>query len=84
MVSGGITSYSSQAVPHCPQVFSSTSLHCAHILLFFFLFHFSTTFLLLLVRLESLSIWGCLKYYVLFMHWYKAGIILDMACPAPD
>ena len=49
MVPGGITGYSHQAVPHYPQVSSSASLHCAHILLFLFLFHFSTTYLLLLV-----------------------------------
>lgn len=47
MVSGGITGYSHQAVPHHFHVFSSASLHFAHILLF--LFHFSTTYLLLLV-----------------------------------
>jgi hypothetical protein len=32
VVPGGITSYSHQAVPHKPQVSSSSSLHCAHIL----------------------------------------------------
>lgn len=32
MVSSGITSYSHQAVSHYPQVSSSSSLHCAHIL----------------------------------------------------
>lgn len=30
---GGITSYIHQAVPHYPPVASSTSFHCAHILL---------------------------------------------------
>ena len=49
MVPDGITGYSHQAVPHYPRVSSSASLHCAHILLFLFLFHFSTTYLLLLV-----------------------------------
>jgi hypothetical protein len=49
MVSGGIAGYSQQAFPHYPQVSSSASLHCAHVLLFLFLFHFSTIYLLLLV-----------------------------------
>ena len=49
MVPDGITGYSHQAVPHYPPVSSSASLHCAHILLFLFLFRFSTTSLLLLV-----------------------------------
>ena len=57
MVPGDITGYSHQAVPHYPRVSSSVCLHCAHILLF--LFHFSITYLLLLVR--SLSIWGHLR-----------------------
>ena len=48
-VPGGITGYSHQAVPHYPRVSSSASLHCAHILLFLFLFHLSTTHLLLSV-----------------------------------
>ena len=39
----GITGYSHQAVPHYPQVSSSASLH----LLLLFLFHFSTSYLLL-------------------------------------
>ena len=47
VVPGGITGYSHQA--HYPQVSSSASLHCAHIFLFLFLFHFSTTYLCLLV-----------------------------------
>ena len=49
LVLGSIISYSYQVDPHCPQVFSSPSLHCAHILLFLFLYRFSTTYLLLLV-----------------------------------
>lgn len=44
-----IRNYSSQAVPHYPLVPSSTSLHCAHILLLLFLSHFPATYLLLLV-----------------------------------
>ena len=46
---GGITGYSHQAVPHYPRLSSSASLHCAHILLFHFLFHLSTTYWCLLV-----------------------------------
>lgn len=49
MASDGIASYSHQVVPHYPQVSISTTLHCAHILLLFFLFHFSTTYLFILV-----------------------------------
>lgn len=45
----GITGYSPQAIRHYPGVFSSAFLHCAHIFLFLFLFHFSTTSLHLLV-----------------------------------
>ena len=57
MALGGITSYSHQTVPHYPQALSSTSLHCAHILLLLFLFHISTIYLLTFVLL---SISGCL------------------------
>jgi hypothetical protein len=42
MVPGAMTSYSHQAVPHYPQIYRSASLHCAHVLLFLFLSHFST------------------------------------------
>jgi hypothetical protein len=58
MALGGITSYSDQAVPHYPQVSSSASLYCLHILLFLFLFHFFTTYLLHIV-MPSVS--GCLE-----------------------
>jgi hypothetical protein len=47
MALGGITCYSHHAVPHYRPVSTSASLHCAHILLFLFLSHFSTTYLLL-------------------------------------
>lgn len=56
MVPGGITGYLPQAVPHSPQVSSSVSLHCAHVLLL--LFHFSTANLLLLV---VFGVSGCLE-----------------------
>lgn len=46
-VPGGITSYSHQTALHYLWVFSSSSLHWDHILLF--LFHFPTAYLLLLV-----------------------------------
>lgn len=49
LVPGGITSYLHNIVPHYPPGSSSASLHCIHILLFLFLFYFSTTYLLLLV-----------------------------------
>jgi hypothetical protein len=57
MALDGITSYSHQALPHHPQVSSSTSLHCAHIVLLLFLSHFSIMHLLILV-VSSVS--GCL------------------------
>jgi hypothetical protein len=43
----GIFSYSHQTNPHYTWVSSSVSLHCAHVLLFLLLFHFSTTCFLL-------------------------------------
>ena len=49
MVSDGLTSHSHQAVPSYPLLSSFASLHCALILLFLFLFHFSTTYLFLSV-----------------------------------
>ena len=70
MVPRGITSYSHQAVPHYPQVSSSASLHYAHILLFLFLFHFSTTYLFFL---EALGVSECLgpsqECYALPVHY---------------
>jgi len=74
MVPGSIIGYSHQAVPHYPQVSSSASLHCTHILLFLFLFHFSTTYLLLSVvlrlseHLGSSQEWSQ-KCYALFVHY---------------
>jgi hypothetical protein len=60
MVPDGITSYSHQSVPHYPWVSTSASLHCAHILLFFF----SSISLPLTCSyswlLGHLSVWGCL------------------------
>lgn len=47
MVSGGITGYSYQTVPHCPPVLP--------------LFIVYTSFLLFLVVLGSLSVWGSLR-----------------------
>lgn len=41
-----IKGYSHQAVSHHPQLSSSASLHCTHILLLLFLIYLSTTFLL--------------------------------------
>lgn len=46
---GGISSYSHQADPHYSGISSSVSLHCAHTILLLFLFHLSTTYLLILV-----------------------------------
>lgn len=53
MVPGGITGFSYQAAPYLLPVSRSASLHCAYILLFLFLSHFSTMFLLLLAVLGS-------------------------------
>ena len=58
MTLGGIIDYLRQAVPHYRGVFSSASLYCAHILLLLFLFHLSTTYLLILV-VPGAS--GCLR-----------------------
>lgn len=49
MAVGGIPSYSHQAVSRYPQVCSSASLHCVHILLLLLLSHLSTIHLLILV-----------------------------------
>lgn len=49
MASGGIAGSPQQAVPHYCQLSSSIFLYCAHILQFFFLFHHSTTYFLILV-----------------------------------
>ena len=51
-----ISGYSQQTVPHYPRVSSSSFLHCAHIVLLLFLFHFSITYLLFLMALGFLSI----------------------------
>ena len=52
MVPGGLTGFSHQAAPYDAAVSSSASLHCAGILLLLFLFHFSTTRLLLIEATE--------------------------------
>ena len=49
MAPDGITNYSHQALPQCSPVSSSSSLHCAHILLLLFIFHFSIIYSLLFV-----------------------------------
>lgn len=49
---------SHQAVPDCPWLYSSASLHCAHILLLLFLFHFYTTYWLLLAAPGTPGVWG--------------------------
>lgn len=60
MDSGGISGYSLQAVPHCPQVSSSALLHCSYILLS--LLSFLCLFLLLAPKvsdcLGSAQEWG--------------------------
>lgn len=74
MVPSGINSYSHQVGPHYPRVSGFASLHSAHILLFLFLFNFSTTCLLFLV-VPVVS--GCLRssqgrsqeYYAPPMHY---------------
>ena len=69
MALDGISGYSHQTVPHYPQALSSTSLHCAHILLLLFLFHLSTTYLFIIVVPGAC---GCLElsqeYYVCPCH----------------
>lgn len=53
-----ITTYSYQAVPHYHQVSGPASLYCAYILLLHFSFHFSTTYLHILLLL---GVSGCLR-----------------------
>lgn len=45
MVPGDITDDSYQSLPHYPKLSSSISLHCAHIVLFLSILHFSTAYL---------------------------------------
>lgn len=59
VVPGGITGYSHQAVPHYLRVSSSACLYHAHILMFLFLFHFFTTYLILL---EGTMVSKCLGF----------------------
>ena len=79
MVPSTITGYSHQAVPHYLPVSSSVSLHCNHILLFFFLFHFSMTYLLLSLFLSVSDSLGSSKqwspkYYVPLFHYLGHGL----------
>lgn len=68
IVPGGITDYSHHGVPHPPPS-SPASLHCAHILLFLFLFHFPTIYLLVLV-VPGISKWGLRSgLYALLMYY---------------
>jgi hypothetical protein len=49
MVLGGFTSYSHHTIPHYTWVSSSAFLYCLHMVLFLLLFHFSSTYLFLLM-----------------------------------
>lgn len=60
-----------QAVPHNPWVSSFPSLHCACILLFLFLYHFSNTYLLLLLA------WN------LWVPVVISAVISEVLCPTP-
>ena len=82
MAPHGITSYSHQAVPHYPRVSSSTSSHGVHILLLLFLFHFSTTYLLLLV---VPTVCGVISEVLcpIFTLRHQARVISGMVCPHP-
>ena len=72
MFLGGVTGYLHQDVPQHPQVSSSASLHCSHILLFLFLFHFFTTYVLHLVALQGLCVSGV-----------DSGVVSGVLCPTP-
>ena len=61
LVAQVITGYSHRAVPHYPQVSSSASLHCTRILLLLFLFHFPTTYVLLLAASGIVGVKGHLR-----------------------
>lgn len=76
MFLGSIHSYSCQVFPHYSQVSSSASLHYAHVLLFLFLFHFSTTYLPVLVVPRVLSEVLFLAYAL----WPWAGVTSGMGC----
>lgn len=86
---GSITSNSHQDVPRYLQVSSSASLHCTHILLFLFLFHFSTTYLLLLERtrvsecLEFSQEWSLECYALLFYYGIGQGSPWGWFSPSP-
>jgi hypothetical protein len=68
MVPGGITGYSHQGAHHYPQVSSSAHLHSAHTLMF--LFHFSITYLLLLVVSgASECLWPSQECYALLIYY---------------
>lgn len=61
MASDGIALSSHQAVPHCPRVSSSISLHCAHSPLLLFLFRLSITYLFISVVPRPLGVWSPLR-----------------------
>ena len=69
-ISNGITSYSHQVIPHCTGVSSFASLCYAHILLLLFIFHLTTTYLILLVALEvSECLESSQECYALLVHY---------------
>lgn len=74
MALDGTSGYSHQTVPHYSQISSFASLHCAHILLLFFLFHLSTTYEFILV-VPGAS--GCLE---LSQEWPQECYALPMPC----
>lgn len=67
IVPGGITDYSHRAVPHLPPS-SPASLHYAHILLFLFLFHFSTAYYLFFMASRVSQKWSQ-EWYALPVHY---------------
>lgn len=84
---GDITESSHQVVPHHLQVSRSDFLHCAYILLLLFLFHFSTTYLVILLvpRVSGCPgvISGVVSGVLCPTHalWHQEGVIVAMAFP---
>ena len=78
MVPVGITSHSHhQAIPHYSPISSSVSLHCVHILLFFFPLPFSHH---LLAPLSGTRVFECLG---LSQEWFHECYVLLLCIMTP-
>lgn len=94
MVPGGITSNHIRLflIPSYPGMSSSASLHCSHILLLLILFHFPTTYLLILVApgvSEDLGLsqeWSpeCCALRVRYGRGHLGHGLTPQACVAPN